>query len=911
MALFLVSTSYPQIIIRERVAIDPKPSVQAQASSVVNAMLRYELQYDGPVRTPELNFMRLQELTCGVFDSGPINSSLTVPAQSGLWNFSFRIHTPIVSNQYARFTVWLGEDVILKDSLLINCGSTCQINHQFGFRISNTFNLEANGQIFYSEQSFLSANASGQQHCTSQMWHPGLPVNLRVVSGQEFGQFTDLNGNPLGHEVTVPGFNVDQVSFLANGTEPDSISDFVTIEASSFGITRTATIEVLRISESPIWLAMDAQGDVSYGAEMSVLAQALNMFQQEVSAGPGVTYTFQIIEASEWGTLFRGAVEGSIISGVRPTDDFFSRGMATIGFRARKAEPATPQRVTVKVSASNPEIHPGTYSFNVLPSPLAISVNPPTISYGQQSTVSVQKKNPDGTVSPWSQDAGFSYEIIKGHNAGYILHPDTSRRDDFFNGQSDTIQFVALEESPQPDTVRVQFYIYVFNEGGGIATAAFDPIQPNPALRRTGLASVTVVKGNSVDHFDVTVVPDTIAQTDSARIFVQAKDVDDNNIELPNETELAFVLDFEGATIGNLLAADGFLSNSLSGISYQEAVNGEIRFVAKSAPPPVPTIAASSATSESVANSSLIVGTALISAFLTSDAATSGTGSVVVRKKVRIRVIPQHAQLKPLGDGDNKKLDPTCTVPEGQPDTCRRIIDFSKVNPTTVTVFVTDEAENALSNYPFTVTAFVRPNSGGHDHTDQRPTGSFEVAGFDFPVVTFQGHSDPNGLATYRYFSSGFGGVDSIFVRGMTDRDTGSATILLKMGEFVELIEGAYYDLIGAFGEPGVTSEHRRNHFGTTKLRSTLTALADSIYADSSFVLRFNDMSLERGGPFDINNNWNTPHVTHRDGATVDIDDEESTGKLIARDYLWKWIQTIEPRAKLIDETNHFHATVR
>jgi len=111
--------------------------------------------------------------------------------------------------------------------------------------------------------------------------------------------------------------------------------------------------------------------------------------------------------------------------------------------------------------------------------------------------ISVQKKNPEGTTSPWPEDAGFSYEIIKGHNAGYILHLDTARRDDFFSGQSDTIRFVALEESPQPDTVEVQFYIYVFNEGGGIATATFDPIQPNPTLRRTGLASLIVVKETS------------------------------------------------------------------------------------------------------------------------------------------------------------------------------------------------------------------------------------------------------------------------------------------------------------------------------------------------------------------------------------------------------------------------------
>jgi len=377
---------------------------------------------------------------------------------------------------------------------------------------------------------------------------------------------------------------VDNITFLADGVEPDSISDFVTIEASSFGITRTATIEVLRISESPIWLVMDAQGDVSYGAQMSVIAQALDMFQSEVSAGTGVTYSFEIVEGSEWGSLRRGSVEGNVITGVRPTNDFFSRGRGSVDFLARKSEPTESQRVTIRVAASNPEIRPGTYSFNVLPSPLAITVNPPTVSYGQQAAISVQKKNPDGTVSPWPQDAGLSYEIIKGQSAGYIAHPDTARRDDFFNGQSDTIRFVALEESPQPDTVEVQFYIYVFNEGGALATAAFDPIQPNPTLRRTGLASVTVIKGDSLDHFAVSLEKDTIAFTETSRIYVAAKDRDSNDVALAGDALLQFSID--STAYASFITANGdTVSSPLSNVLYSDAQAGNIRFAAVSKNP--------------------------------------------------------------------------------------------------------------------------------------------------------------------------------------------------------------------------------------------------------------------------------------------------------------------------------------
>jgi hypothetical protein len=240
------------------------------------------------------------------------------------------------------------------------------------------------------------------------------------------------------------------------------------------------------------------------------------------------------------------------------------------------------------------------------------------------------------------------------------------------------------------------------------------------------------------------------------------------------------------------------------------------------------------------------------------------------------------------------------------------VIDFKKTKSTSVTVFVTDAVENPIPNYPFTISAHVRPNSGGHDHSTNRPTGSFVTPGPAFDtVVVFQGVTDPNGLATYKYFSSGFAGVDSIFVRGMSDKDTNSATILLKMGDFGELTDGEHYDLIGAYGEPGVNSEHRKNHYGRANLRTKLVALADSAYADSSYVLRINDMSLELGGPFDIHNNWNTPHKTHREGVSVDIDDSESGGDGIDPSDLRRWLKRVAPEATLIDEDNHFHATIR
>jgi hypothetical protein len=83
----------------------------------------------------------------------------------------------------------------------------------------------------------------------------------------------------------------------------------------------------------------------------------------------------------------------------------------------------------------------------------------------------------------------------------------------------------------------------------------------------------------------------------------------------------------------------------------------------------------------------------------------TGTGSVVIRG-IKIKVTAEKATLTPLGDNDN-------TGPKNA-----RVIDWTKRKPTGVTVTVTYTDGNPVPDYPFTLSAFVRSNSGGHDHND-------------------------------------------------------------------------------------------------------------------------------------------------------------------------------------------------
>ena len=74
-------------------------------------------------------------------------------------------------------------------------------------------------------------------------------------------------------------------------------------------------------------------------------------------------------------------------------------------------------------------------------------------------------------------------------------------------------------------------------------------------------------------------------------------------------------------------------------------------------------------------------------------------------------------------------------------------------------------------------------------------------------------------------------------------------------------------------------------------------------------------MSLVNGGPFDIENNWNTPHQTHRQGVSADI----SNHVLLLRGHLFRmsedqlkvWLRYVVSKPNIGIESTHFHVTIR
>jgi hypothetical protein len=217
------------------------------------------------------------------------------------------------------------------------------------------------------------------------------------------------------------------------------------------------------------------------------------------------------------------------------------------------------------------------------------------------------------------------------------------------------------------------------------------------------------------------------------------------------------------------------------------------------------------------------------------------------------------------------------TTKEEGPDKRRNIIDRSKAKSTPMSVFVSDLDGNPLRNYRLTFRAFGKDTTGGHIHDlNMRPGGRFVTAGQETTYI-LQVRTDSAGKVQCTYLCTGFGGIDSIYVRGTSPIDTATALIPVRVQGLMELTASPHDTLIGQ------TDRHPSNHFGTKKTIDNLKMLADSAHAHSSWILQYNDISLINGGPFDCKAEyrWNTPHQTHREGRNVDMRPTSTDGRRI------------------------------
>ena len=194
-----------------------------------------------------------------------------------------------------------------------------------------------------------------------------------------------------------------------------------------------------------------------------------------------------------------------------------------------------------------------------------------------------------------------------------------------------------------------------------------------------------------------------------------------------------------------------------------------------------------------------------------------------------------------------------------------------------LTAYVYDQNGQVISGAVVKLEVDVVPNSGGHQHDDDRRhtehmgklASGAGTSAQNGKVLT--GATDAGGFAFS--FTAPLPAGDHKIKASRTDRtctQQGPDTVWIGIKNLLPLPANNIYVLIGD------NNAHPDNHYMTYQAHIKLMQLAD-LYRrrfPGDPLLHVNDASLERGGLFDLAHNWlykPRGHKSHRRGESVDI----------------------------------------
>ena len=119
----------------------------------------------------------------------------------------------------------------------------------------------------------------------------------------------------------------------------------------------------------------------------------------------------------------------------------------------------------------------------------------------------------------------------------------------------------------------------------------------------------------------------------------------------------------------------------------------------------------------------------------------------------------------------------------------------------------------------------------------------------------------------------------------------------------MDLIDGVGIKLVGS--KPW----HPSNHWGTAAMVQAIRDMARAYFLEYQEKLEINDISLKDGGLFDICQNWETPHRSHRKGKNVDIESKNMDDD--QKDYFRLIADNVDVDAVLEPNPEHWHCTKR
>ena len=313
-------------------------------------------------------------------------------------------------------------------------------------------------------------------------------------------------------------------------------------------------------------------------------------------------------------------------------------------------------------------------------------------------------------------------------------------------------------------------------------------------------------------------------------------------------------------------------SNVIPTVSYGTLRSGLIKVIARAQPPQIAVASLKSTKtashprktqSSSVTTDGYQIGfpQGIVRIVTIADATKFGTDTMYVRPEIKILALPD--SIEPLYP---------------------RYVD-SSLSRTNVKVAVTVSGKIFLAApYRVEVTSAAVDSSGGHSHTQNRPSGYFVTTSGD-TVKQQDFDTGPDTIRTV-YQASMFGGKERIIAKilSLTPTIADTDTVVVRVPNLISFPRNSNYQL-----PPNRDTLHPNNHY---LLQGAINDLVDAANGfqneewNTSGIMNLNDMSLQSGGLFDIYHTWIPPHRAHRLGKSVDIANiikQDTTGSFIIR----------------------------
>ncbi|MGD0339746.1 MAG: hypothetical protein ABSB78_13270 [Bacteroidota bacterium] len=553
--------------------------------------------------------------------------------------------------------------------------------------------------------------------------------------------------------------------------------------------------------------------------------------------------------------------------------------------------------VNMTITANDQMYSSGYGTVSVISSSILVTVSPSTISPGDTADIIVQKKKYDGTIEDFPPDQKFEIGMLSGCMAGEIL--TSVGKETYFKDVLAPFKFVAADSVDSTNNkILIRAGVNVDNGGGGgsagsIRNVSSIEIPDNLKMKKQELhanlkemrpnlsvidkkkpvktASMNACNTNKfvydrygegeveislLDHFDFRLERDTVAFTETARFFVQAKNVKDDSIKIDGNKLLKLMVTTND-TCGTFIDKKGDTLKTtpvvLESIPYRDAKDGQIRFAAVKKNP------------DSVL-------TCMIRVELQEDLTKKGDTSIVVDEQTLKIVMLTPYQVRPSIPTDNQAM-----------------VNL-RIKPFEVRM---TRGGKPVANHPFQLrTDYVR-GSGGHDHGDTRDNvrednddnyGYFLFGQPEQRHRPLEDVTNADGKFAVTYSASIFGDTMRIYLKSRNNRLLkDSVSVVEKVAGLQLLGDGANYVKVG-----GTCNHHGprtdtlyqncripdNDHFGTARLVQIIQSVADSLVIKCpNYRLLVNDMSLPLGSKFEINGSWNinTDHQEHRLGTNADV----------------------------------------